>query len=165
MPNRRKFISNALGAGLGLASAPLVTTLFPKPALARYKAPNGFHRQDWFMPLTFDFKKDLAAANKDGKMLVLLWEQLGCTYCKQMHEVAFQYEEIVNLAIANFHFIQMDMRGDREFMDFNGKKKAESKIAKATRVTFTPTTQFFDAGKGGFFIRYEFVKDKLRKLL
>ncbi len=144
MPNRRKFLTQAFGAGLGLAGVPLVSALFPVAAFANYKAPKGFHHQDWFMSPSFDFRKDLEAANKSGKTLVLLWEQLGCTYCKQMHEVAFQYDEIVNLAKANFHVIQMDMRGDREFMDFSGKKKTEGKVAKANRVTFTPTTQFFD---------------------
>ncbi len=138
MRNRRKFLAGAFGAGLGLAAMPMTT-----PALARYDAPEGFFRQDWFQPLTFDLRKDREAAKKSGKMLVLQWEQLGCVYCKKMHEIAFQYDEIVDLAKANFHVIQMDMRGEREFTDFNGEKKTEARIARANRVSYTPTTQFF----------------------
>ncbi len=145
MRNRRKFLAGAfgtgLGLGLGLAVLPLTLPL-ATPALARYDAPEGFHHQDWFQPTSFDLRKDQEAAKKSGKMLVLLWEQLGCTYCKQMHEIAFQYDEIVDLAKANFHIVQMDMRGGREFIGFDGEKKTEAKIAKANRVTFTPTTQF-----------------------
>jgi thioredoxin-related protein len=139
MPNRRKFLTHAFGAGLGLASIPLASSAF-----ANYTPPETFHHQDWFKASTFDLREDQKAATKEGKMLVLLWEQKGCTYCKQMHEVAFQYGEIVNLAKNNFYFIQMDLRGDRMFVDFKGEKKSEAEIAKALRVTFTPTTQFLN---------------------
>ncbi len=145
MHPRRQFLTRALGAGLGLATVPLVLTGLISPALARYESPEGFHHQDWFMPLTFDLRKDLKAANKSGKMLVLLWEQLGCVYCKQMHEVAFQYEEITDIAKANFHMIQMDMRGEREFINLAGEKIAEDKLARNLKITYTPTTQFLDA--------------------
>jgi len=149
MQNRRKFLSGTLGAGFGLAATPLALPLvlagLVSPAQARYKSPRGFHHQDWFMPLTFDLRKDLKAANESGKMLVLLWEQLGCTYCKQMHEIAFQYEEITDIAKANFHMIQMDMRGKRDFIDLAGKKMTEAELARSTQITFTPTTQFLDA--------------------
>jgi len=140
MPNRRTFLTGAYGAGFSLAALP-----FLSPALANYDAPKGFHHQDWFMPTTFDLRKDQEAAKKAGKMLTLLWEQVGCTYCKQMHEIAFQYEEITDLAKANFYIVQMDMRGDREFIDLEGNKKTEAKIARATRITFTSTTQFHGA--------------------
>ncbi|NQV84084.1 MAG: thioredoxin fold domain-containing protein [Rhodospirillales bacterium] len=144
MPNRRKFLTHAFGAGLGLAGLPLASPIFLSPAFANYTAPKGFHHQDWFKRSTMDLREDQKAAAKDGKMLVLLWEQRGCTYCKQMHEIAFQYEEIVNLAKANFYVIQMDLRGDRSFVDFKGEKKTEAEISKALSVTFTPTTQFLD---------------------
>ena len=139
MPNRRKFLSGSFGTGIGLAAMSILT-----PAHARYDAPKGFHHQDWFMPSTFDLRKDQQAAIKSGKMLVLLWEQRGCVYCKQMHEIAFQYEEFVNLAKNNFYVVQMDMRGDGSFVSFTGEKKTEAKIAKDLSVTFTPTTQFLD---------------------
>jgi thioredoxin-related protein len=145
MPNRRKFLTHAFGAGLGLASLPLSSSIFPSPAFASYPAPKSFHHQDWFKRSSFDLREDQKAATKAGKMLVLLWEQRGCVYCKKMHEIAFQYEEIVNIAKANFYVIQMDMRGDRSFIDFNGKKKAEDRVARDLSITFTPTTQFLDA--------------------
>lgn len=141
MRNRRKFLTGAFGAGLGLTALPL-TLPWVSPALANYDAPHGFHHQDWFQATTFDLRKDQEAAKKSGKMLTLLWEQIGCTYCKQMHEIAFQYDEITDLAKANFYIVQMDMRGGREFIDLGGEKKTEAKIARANRVTFTPTTQF-----------------------
>lgn len=145
MPNRRQFISSAAIAGLGLVTAAFVSALpFARPALAGYEPPEGFHHQDWFQTPTFDLRKDLMAANESGKMLVLLWEQKGCEYCKAMHEIAFSYDEITDLAKANFYVVQMDMRGKREFLDFNGNKKTEAAIAKASRVTFTPTTQFLE---------------------
>ena len=139
MQNRREFLTDTFGAGVGFAALS-----FPMSVRANYDAPQGFHHQDWFMPTTFDLRQDHKAAVDSGKLLVLLWEQEGCTYCNQMHEVAFSYEEIVDVAKANFHIVQMDMRGERPFVDFKGNKSTEGKIAKSMAVTFTPTTQFHD---------------------
>ncbi len=127
--------AGAFGIGLCLAAISIAT-----PAQARYDAPKGYHHQDWFMPTTFDLRKDQEAAKKSGKMLVLLWEQRGCVYCKQTHEIAFQYEEIVELAKANFYVVQMGMRGDRSFIGLSDVSRYLAGLRSLADVTFSYET-------------------------
>ncbi len=152
MWNRRQFVAGAVAAGLGVAAASPWGPARAKTApVAQLQVPENFHHQDWFQKTSFDLRGDLAAAAKSGKMLVTIWEQVGCTYCQQMHEVAFQRDDIVSIAKANFHVIQMDMHGDRQFKGFDGKMVSESDLASELQVRNTPTTQFFDAAGGEVF--------------
>ena len=137
--SRRQFVVGA--AAVGLAGGGLAA---PTSASARIAAPEGFHHQDWFEVTTFDLRQDHQRAVEQNKFLVLIWEQIGCIYCRQMHEIAFKQDDIVALAKANFYVVQMDMRGDREFTDLNGQTMSEAKMARALSVTTTPTTLFFD---------------------
>ena len=43
----------------------------------------------------------------------------------------------------NFEILQLDVRGSREVVDFNGKAMSERALAKSYKVRFTPTIQFF----------------------
>ena len=139
MPSRRDILKSssvltlsALLAGVGL------------PSWARQKTPEGFQQQEWFHTTDFNLKNDLAFANSDGKTLVLLWEQIGCTYCKKMHEVAFRDREIVDLIRQNFIVVQVDMWGAREFVDMNGDTVTEAQMARGYLVRGTPSAVFFD---------------------
>jgi len=114
------------------------------PALATAPTPEGLHHQDWFYPTSFDLRKDLKAAEELNKNLVLVWEQLGCPYCKKMHELVFSREDIVKLINENFLVVQMDLRGDREFIDAEGDAMSETKLARNYFVNATPTTLFLD---------------------
>ena len=91
-----------------------------------------------------DLSNDLAAAARRGKILVIVWEQFGCYYCKLMHEVNFQDHDIVNYVRGRFDFVQLDMRGNRVVMELGGRATTEAKLARANQVTGTPTVQFLD---------------------
>ena len=135
---RRKVLRSLAVFGVGLASPRLVTTAHAA------RGVDGFDQQDWFRETTFDLRRDQERAEADGKMLTLIWEQAGCTYCRRMHRVAFQQPAIVGLIKANFYVVQMDIWGDRKFVDFEGDRKKESMIASGYFVRATPTTQFLD---------------------
>jgi thioredoxin-related protein len=45
---------------------------------------SGLPSLSWFKETSSDLRDDLMAAKKSGKLLVLVWEQAGCYYCKQM---------------------------------------------------------------------------------
>ncbi len=53
-------------------------------------------------------------------------------------------DDIVDLIKKDFLVVQMDMWGDREFRNFDGKTMPESKLAQKHLVRGTPTTLFFD---------------------
>jgi len=105
----------------------------------------GFAPEPWFAKSSMDLSKDLAAAAASGKYLALLWEQKGCHYCSELHAVNFQDADIVGLGKKHFHTIQMDLWGDREFMDLDGEKRSEKTIARGRFVRGTPVMLFFDA--------------------
>jgi len=104
---------------------------------------DGLHKQAWFQETFFDLKEDLAEAKAQGKRLVIIWEQLGCPYCKKTHELNFRIPRISNYVRDNFFVLQLNMWGDREVTDFDGETLSEKDFARKNRVLFTPTFQFF----------------------
>ena len=51
--------------------------------------------------------------------------------------------DISNYIKKNFEVLQLDLRGSREVIDFDGKKLTERELAKRNNIRFTPTIQFF----------------------
>ena len=47
---------------------------------------DGLHKPDWFRDTFKDLQEDAAEAADEGKRLVLIIEQRGCVYCRDMHE-------------------------------------------------------------------------------
>ncbi|NQU56989.1 MAG: thioredoxin fold domain-containing protein, partial [Rhodospirillales bacterium] len=91
-----------------------------------------------------DLARDLKVATAENKILAIFWEQLGCTYCEKMHEVNLKVEGTVHFIRKNFYVVQFNMRGKRQMTDFDGTKMSEAKLARAHRVTGTPTIEFRD---------------------
>jgi len=105
----------------------------------------GLYHQPWFHESFLDLREDTAEAKADGKQVVIMWEQRGCPYCREMHRVNLRIPEIVDYITANFTVIQLNLWGDREVTDLDGEVTTEKKLARKYRVQFTPTIQFFPA--------------------
>ena len=103
----------------------------------------GVYVQPWFYESFLDLREDIQDTAKENKQLVILWEQRGCPYCREMHRVNLRHPEIVNYIRANFNVIQLNLWGDREVNDIDGETTTEKKLARKYRVQFTPTLQFF----------------------
>jgi thioredoxin-related protein len=133
---------SGIGA-IGLAGA--------MPSLTRAASTNshieigGHMPEPWFAHSTLDLSKDLQAASAVGKLLALQWEQEGCQYCDELHSNNLQQPEIIDVGMKNFHVIQMDLWGEREFIDFDGEQRAENSLAKKHQVRSTPVIQFIKA--------------------
>lgn len=104
---------------------------------------NGLHKQPWLHDSFLDFQEDLAEARDGGKDLIVLIEQRGCPYCREMHEVNFAREDIVKTITENFLVVQIDMWGSREVVDFDGESIPEKTLVRKWFVNFTPTTLIF----------------------
>src|SRR3569832_749261 len=122
------------------------------PSLAR-AAPEmtdeGLYREPWFLDSFMVLPEDLAAAEKDGKRFVIMWELKGCPYCKETHFTNFAKPEIADYIKANFVVEQLNIIGLKTVTDFDGEELPEKALAKKYNVQFTPTFQFFgeDAGR------------------
>lgn len=142
MVTRRGF--NGL-ATLGFVSAALGLTL-PGTAARAGEAElgdNGLYAQDWFLDSFLDMAEDLEEAAGQGKNFAVIWEQRGCPYCRELHQVNLARDTIRDYLKNNFVLLQLDLWGSREVTDFDGEALEERAMARKWAVNFTPTIQFF----------------------
>jgi thioredoxin-related protein len=139
--SRRRFGGLALaGAGfLAAGNRVRAAPSDPEPELAE----NGLHTQPWFLESFLELADDLAEARDAGKRLAVMWEQVGCPYCRETHLVTLRIPEIRDYIRANFEILQLDIHGAREVVDFNGDAMTEKALARRNGARYTPTIQFF----------------------
>ncbi|MGV6848523.1 MAG: thioredoxin family protein [Marinibacterium sp.] len=125
------------------ALASVAVALLALPAGAAELGDDGLHKQPFFADTFLDMAEDLADAMAEGKDLMVIVEQNGCPYCREMHEVNFARDDIVSSIQENFYVVQLDLWGAREVTDFDGETMEERDLVRKWHVSFTPTTLFF----------------------
>ncbi len=138
--NRRNFLETSLGGAV--AGAFMGGSLTSK-ARAAELGDDGLHKQSWFIDSFLDLREDRQEAAKAGKHFAIFWEQRGCPYCAEMHNVNLAKPEIRDFIKNNFNVLQLDIYGPRNVTDFDGKEMSEKDLAKRWGVNFTPTITFF----------------------
>ena len=125
-----------------IAFVGLLMIVLAGPAAAVEIGDDGLHKQPWFS-LTFkDIAEDIESAKDEGKRLVMIFEQRGCIYCRQMHEKFFTDPEVTDFIKANFKVVQYNMFGDEEVTDLDGDVLTEKTAARKWGFVFTPTLVF-----------------------
>lgn len=127
-----------------VAIAPLLT-----PVLAQEVDDNGMHIQPWFYDSFLEMGPDLEDAAAENKGLIVIFEQRGCPYCRELHEVNFAIPEISAYQTEHFLTVQLNLWGDRIVTDFDGEELSEKALAQKWLVNFTPTLLFFAAENAG----------------
>ncbi|MBC57967.1 MAG: thioredoxin [Confluentimicrobium sp.] len=110
---------------------------------------DGLHKQDWFLDSFLELGDDLEMAAGQGRGLMVLVEQAGCPYCRELHLVNFERAAIVEYITAHFDVVQLDLWGARAVLDFDGEELEERRLAAKWGVNFTPTTLLFPAANAG----------------
>ena len=123
----------------------LIWILAPLMAIAATLGDDGLYDDPMFEETFLDLAEDNAQAQSDGKLLMVIVEQNGCPYCREMHEVNFAKEDIRQVISENFFVIQLDLWGSRDVTGFDGGAFAEKDWAAEHMVHFTPTTLFFNS--------------------
>lgn len=131
------------------AVTPLLVAASGLSARAAVVNDDGLHIQPWFMETFLDLAEDKAEAEADGKHFAVLFEQRGCPYCREMHQVNFAREDITGYVKSNFGVLQLNMWGSREVTDFDGEALEERDLARKWNVNFTPTIVFLKKGGSG----------------
>lgn len=124
----------------------VLTVAGPLLAAERKPAPvndDGLHTQPWFLISLLDLRDDLREAQEAGKRFAVVWEQRGCIYCRDMHEINFAQAAIADYVRENFIVVQLNLFGAREVTDFDGQVLAERDLARKWGVVFTPTILYF----------------------
>lgn len=112
------------------------------PAGAAKLGDDGLHKPDWLRDTFKDLREDLAEAGSEGKRLLVIVEQRGCIYCTEMHEKVFPDPGIDALIRDSYFVVQMNLFGDVDVTDFDGKVLSEKDMAVRWGVMFTPTMLF-----------------------
>ncbi|MEW6119755.1 MAG: thioredoxin family protein [Pseudomonadota bacterium] len=115
--------------------------LFALPAWAETRDP-GNH---FFQPKFGDFKAELDAAKEQGKKGVFLFFEMDdCPFCARMKSTILNQADVQDAYRAQFLVYAIDVNGDTQMTDFQGKDTTEKAFAFANRVRATPTLLFFD---------------------
>ena len=121
----------------------LVAILCAATVHAAELGDDGLHKADWMRDTFKDLGEDLAEANDEGKRLMVLIEQRGCSYCKKMHEEGFVVPEVARYIEDNYFVVQINMFGDVEVTDFDGTVLPVKVMVKRWGALFTPIIYFF----------------------
>lgn len=134
-----------------LRAAALAAAALAAPALGE-GAPlgdDGLHKPDWLHETFLDLGEDLAEATAEGKRMVIFVEQLGCIYCKKMHEEILPDPRIDAIIRESFYPIQINLYGDLEVTDLDGNVMSEKDMTRHWNVIFTPTVIFLPEAADG----------------
>jgi len=110
---------------------------------------DGLHKQPWLLDTFLEMGDDLQSAADNNRHLMVLFEQQGCPYCRELHNVNFARSEISDYIQAHFDVIQLNMFGSREVLDFDGEALEERALADKWAVNFNPTTIIFHRDNAG----------------
>ncbi len=100
---------------------------------------DGLHKPDWLRDTFKDLQEDAAEAAAEGKRLLVLVEQRGCLYCRDMHENTFTDPRVKAMLEDDYFPVQMNLHGDVEVVDLDGEALSEKEAARKWGVLFTPT--------------------------
>jgi thioredoxin-related protein len=121
---------------------------------------------NFFQPKFGDFKAELQTAKAQGKKGVFLFFEMDdCPFCERMRTTILSQSDVQDAYRAQFLLYPIDVNGDTQMTDFQGKQTTEKAFALANRVRATPTMLFFDLD-GKLVMRYTGpTKDKAEFLL
>ncbi|WP_425043496.1 thioredoxin family protein [Primorskyibacter sp. S87] len=112
-------------------------------ATAAELGDDGLHKADWMRDTFKDIQEDFAEAQAEGKRLMLIVEQRGCLYCRDMHENTFTDPRVKAMLEEIYFPVQINLHGDTELVDADGEALSEKAAARKWGVLFTPTMIFF----------------------
>ena len=132
------------------------------PAWAETREP----ANHFFQPKFGDFKAELATAKQQGKKgIFLFFEMDDCPFCERMKTTILNQSEVQDAYRAKFLVYPIDVNGDAELTDFQGKSTTEKAFALGLRVRATPVLMFFDLDGKPMTRHTGPVKDKAEFLL
>jgi thioredoxin-related protein len=139
--------SKSLFAALCLLPLPLVAADPPsaESQLLEGMVNPGYHEQPaWFKQSFLDIREDVREATDAGRRVMLYFYQDGCPYCKKLLESNFGLRDVTATTRRYLDVVAVNMWGDREVVDLQGKATTEKQFAADLKVMFTPTLLFLD---------------------
>lgn len=132
----------------GLLAVPAPPLWAGNEVLAPTLGDDGLYHHAWFENSLLDLRDDLAAAKAADKRLALIFEVRGCPYCKKLQTEILTRPDINRFVRARFDIVQLNLTGDREVTDFDGKVMSEKQLAARWRVMLSPSIIFLPVRAG-----------------
>lgn len=149
-----------------LKKIPLTLALVWLLMLGQAASPLLAAMPSWFKDSFLYLREEVANAAAEGKRVVLYFHQEACPYCQRMLDVNFTQRDIVEKTQAQFNLIAINIWGDLEVTDLEGRVTSEKDFALAQRVQFTPTLLFLDEeGKVSFRLNGYYPPERFSALL
>ena len=105
----------------------------------------GFHEKPaWFKASFLDLREDVQEAAAQNKRVILYFYQDGCPYCAKLLQDNFGNPEIAAKTRRNLEVIAVNLWGDKDVVDLDGKTTTEKQFAEALKVQYTPTLLFLN---------------------
>jgi thioredoxin-related protein len=99
----------------------------------------------WFKLSFLDLKESLNESTQTGKRgLIIYFHRHDCAYCNAQLEVNWGSNDIVDYTRNHFDVIAIDVRGQRNVTDFDGKTYTEKAYAAKMKTNFTPSFLFYN---------------------
>jgi thioredoxin-related protein len=105
--------------------------------------PGAHEQPDWFKQSFLDLREDVGEARAADKRLMVYFYQDGCPYCARLLRDNFGQQRIAEATRRYFDVVAINMWGDREVTDLQGKATTEKAFARTQKVMFTPTLLLF----------------------
>ena len=102
-----------------------------------------------------NFQEELVKAREEGKKGILLFFEIDiCPFCHRMKRTVLNQPEVQEYYRKNFLIFSVDVEGDVEMVDFDGKTINQNVFSeKVNRVRATPVFMFYDL-EGKPVVRY-----------
>lgn len=105
---------------------------------------DGIVLPDWFKVSFLDLKEDLGEALDSGKRgIIVYFGQTLCPYCKAHMENNWGNKDILAYTLKHFDVIAIDVRGQKQVTDFDGKEYSEKQYSAKEKTNFTPSVMFY----------------------
>ncbi len=110
--------------------------------------------QFFFEQFLGDLTEELEIAADEGKQgLFIFFEMDECPFCHRMKRTVLNQPDIQDYFKEKFHSIAIDVEGDVEIVDFQGKEMTLKDFASNNRVRATPVMAIYDL-EGNQVVRY-----------
>ena len=100
---------------------------------------------EWFKLSFLELNADIQDAKEQNKKgLIIYFGQKYCPYCKAHIKNNWEQNDIVRYTQKNFDVVAVDVKGQRQIVDVDGKTYTEKTFSALKKTNFTPSILFYN---------------------
>ncbi len=92
----------------------------------------------------YSLKDAQSMALENSKKVLIFGDAVWCTFCKKMKKEVYPESGVINIIEEHFYPVLLDSESNK-VIEFNGNEFTEMELARAFRMSGTPTHYFLDS--------------------